>query len=268
LVNYNKCKICNSDVKKIFTSSVLKKFKAEFFRCNKCEYLFINKPFWLDEAYKTPIANADIGILMRNFSLSSQLTMILFLIRKLNYRFLDVGGGYGILTRMMRDNGYNFYWQDEYCTNIFAKGFEYSVVEQKSIMGITLFEVLEHLEWPLEFLLEKIKTYNPKYIFCSTELYDGKNIPSINWDYYALEEGQHISFYSKKTIQEICSRINYNHVYFFNDIIIITKYKINFSYIVSFFSGNFSKLLFLFIRKLNGSKLISDYRNVKNKNNL
>ena len=267
-MSISKCKICDGNAEKIFTRLAIKKYDADFYRCNQCEYIFINNPFWLEEAYKSPIANTDIGILMRNFSLSSQLTAILFFMREVKGRFLDIGGGYGILTRMMRDNGFNFYWQDDYCENIFAKRFDYSNKLIKNITGISIFEVIEHLQWPLQFLLEKIKTFSPKYIFLSTQLYDGKNIPPVDWEYYALNEGQHISFYSKKTIQKIGQIIGYKNAYFVNDLIILSKINISYIQVIAFFSGNLSKILFIFIRKLIGTKLNSDYKNIKNENNL
>jgi hypothetical protein len=40
---------------------------------------------------------------------------------KKNGTFVDIGGGYGLLTRLMRDRGFDFYWKDPHCENIFAK---------------------------------------------------------------------------------------------------------------------------------------------------
>ena len=47
-----------------------------------------------------------------------------------NVAYLDVDGGYGMLTRLMRDYGFHFYWTDPYCQNILARGFEVEKVQK------------------------------------------------------------------------------------------------------------------------------------------
>ena len=43
---------------------------------------------------------------------------------KSNGSIVDYGGGYGLLVRLMRNSGFDFYRYDPYCANFFAKGFE------------------------------------------------------------------------------------------------------------------------------------------------
>ena len=54
---------------------------------------------------------------------------------------------YGIFVSMIRDKGFEFYWQDDFCENIFAERF---VADMNSNYDtITAFEVVEHLPEPL-----------------------------------------------------------------------------------------------------------------------
>ena len=114
------CQICSNSMKHAFFAKVLGKYQAEYEVCNNCGYLRIKDPYWLKEAYSNAIANADTGIVMRSVTLSNKISRILFwLINHKNaHRYLDAAGGYGILTRMMRDNGFDFYWSDKFCENL------------------------------------------------------------------------------------------------------------------------------------------------------
>jgi hypothetical protein len=39
---------------------------------------------------------------------------------------VDCAGGYGILTRLLRDIGVDALWSDPFCQNLMALGFEHS----------------------------------------------------------------------------------------------------------------------------------------------
>lgn len=112
----------------------------------------------------------------------------------------------------MRDIGFNFYWYDKYCKNIFAKGFEWNY--SKDIEAVTCFEVFEHFINPLEDI-ENILNISKNVIF-TTELLPSPLPQPNDWWYYALEEGQHISFYSEKTLRFIAKKYNLNYVFFKN----------------------------------------------------
>ena len=120
------CPICDSGRREIFTAEILHQYKIKYFFCDNCGFLQTEEPFWLNEAYSNAIADTDTGIVARNLSISKKLTCILYFLFNKEGKYLDVAGGYGLLTRMMRDIGFNFYWQDVYCQNIFAEGFEFN----------------------------------------------------------------------------------------------------------------------------------------------
>jgi len=85
---------------------------------------------------------------------------------------LDYAGGYGVFVRLMRDIGFDFYWQDKYTENLFVRGFEYD--EKKRFDFLTSFKSFEHFDQPLQEI-ENMLSFSDNILF-STLLY-GKNIP-------------------------------------------------------------------------------------------
>ena len=64
------CPIClNSSSEKPGEIIVLNKFRAKHFLCKKCGHeWFENAALWLREAYGSPIANTDTGIVARSLN--------------------------------------------------------------------------------------------------------------------------------------------------------------------------------------------------------
>ena len=112
-------------------------------------------------------------------------------------------GGYGLLTRLMRDMGFDFYWLDPFAENFLARGFEYGDSQRKPNV-VTAFEVFEHLFDPLQEI-EKIVKLSPNILF-STELLPIPTPKPLQWWYYGLEHGQHVSFYRKETLTRIAAK--------------------------------------------------------------
>jgi hypothetical protein len=139
-------------------------------------------------------------------------------------KFLDFGGGYGMFVRMMRDKGYDFYRQDKYCENLFAKEFDLeNIVAQKQFEVVTAFEVFEHLPDPVRGI-EEMLTFGKSILF-STELSPDKNISS--WWYLVPEAGQHVSMYHYSTLAYLAKRFNLNFYSNYSTIHILTPKKIN-----------------------------------------
>ncbi len=166
------CLICNSSTNRIFYAKVLNKYRIQYFYCSNCGFLHAETPYWLDEAYKSPIADADTGLVSRNIAISKKLACILYFIFDKKGKYLDVGGGYGMLARLMRDIGFDFYWSDIYYENLLAKGFE-SDTTSPPFTAITCFEVLEHVINPIEFINASSKEAGTSTIIFSTELFEG-----------------------------------------------------------------------------------------------
>jgi hypothetical protein len=197
-----KCRVCNSEAKEIFSAKVLNKYNIKYYFCPNCNFLQTEEPYWLDEAYKSAIGIADTGIQKRNQLFAKRSSAIITSLFDTNKKFLDYAGGYGIFVRMMRDKGFDFYWDDPYADNLFAKGFEHN--EQNKYELITAFECFEHFTNPLE-QIEKILKISENVIF-STRTFSGDPPKPDEWWYYSLESGQHISFYSIATLKYLAQK--------------------------------------------------------------
>ena len=133
---------------------------------------------------------------------------IIFNIFNHEAKFLDYGGGYGLFVRLMRDLGFDFYWFDRFCTNLFAKGFDFDETKDNPYELVTAFEVFEHFINPLNEI-ENILKFS-KNILLSTELLPENNPKPNEWWYYSLQEGQHISIYTHKALSIIADKYHLN----------------------------------------------------------
>jgi 2-polyprenyl-3-methyl-5-hydroxy-6-metoxy-1,4-benzoquinol methylase len=253
------CKICRSTTRDLFQATCLKKYSVTYYHCDKCGFLQAEDPCWLQEAYEDPINETDTGLLSRNIYLSNVTTTLLFSLFARKGIFLDYAGGYGILTRMMRDYGFDYYWHDIYTKNIFAKGFEYNE-NIKRVDLVTCFEAFEHFVHPIQEI-DKILRISDNILF-STELLPSPVPRPQQWWYYGLEHGQHVSFYSVKTLNHLANKYALN---FYTDnrfVHIFTKKKINettYKFLVRMSSYGLGHVIKLFLQ----SRTFADMERLK-----
>ena len=206
------CRVCNTTIDPIFTSVLIKKYSVEYFQCPHSGDVQTESPFWLEEAYSRTINDVDTGLLMRSYwhrNVSSTLIYILFNKRG---KFLDYGGGYGVFVRLMRDIGFDFYWQDKHTENLFAKGFEFGESDQNPVELLTCFETFEHFVEPA-IELENLLNFSQN-ILLSTEFIPDPVPSPDEWWYYGSEHGQHIGFFQKKTFEYLANKHN---MYFYTN---------------------------------------------------
>jgi hypothetical protein len=201
------CKICNHQNTEIFRKIVLQKYDVGYHQCGNCGFIQTDQPHWLSEAYESAITSLDLGLIQRNLILKEEISKLIDNCFEDSTIFLDFAGGYGVFTRMMRDKGFNYFHHDDYCENIFAKHFELKDSSIKKFDVVSAFEVLEHLNNPLEEI-NKIFELGENFIF-TTELIP-ENFDD-NWMYISQETGQHIAFYTSKSLKIIAKNNGFNY---------------------------------------------------------
>lgn len=222
-----KSKITGREAKYIFTGTLLGKYDVKYFQCEDTGFIQTEEPFWLQEAYSSAITQLDLGLPYRNELLRDKTIKLLNRYFDPNGIYLDYAGGYGLFTRLMRDKGFNFYHTDKYCQNLFSQYFDLNDIGTASMFEVvTAFEVFEHMANPLAEM-EEITKYSNNILF-TTELLPDQKFSSVeDWWYFIPETGQHISLYTKKSLEHIAGKLGYN---FYSDGInthLFSRKKIN-----------------------------------------
>lgn len=194
--------ITGGATEEIFRARVLGKYDVGFFRCSETGYIQTEKPYWLEEAYASPMNLCDTGVLVRNTYFSAILRRLLGTFFGPEQSFLDYAGGYGIMTRMMRDGGFDYSWCDPFTKNVMARGFEH--VEGRTYGALSSIEVFEHLVQPREELA-KMRRFSPNIVFSTLLVPDPWPKPE-DWWYYGLSHGQHVSFYTVKSLEVLAQQ--------------------------------------------------------------
>ena len=98
----------------------------------------------------------------------------------------------------------NFFYFDRYPRNVFAHGFEAHPSDKTNWECVSAFEVAEHLPNPREDFGELFRL-SPRYVVFSTLLYKGE---APDW-WYFTDNGQHIAFYTRRSLEEIGQQHGY-----------------------------------------------------------
>lgn len=200
------CKICSTNSELFSRAEILNKYSIQYFKCPECGFIQTEEPYWLEESYSEVINRSDIGLLARNLELSKTTKAILLFLFDKRKKFLDYGAGYGVFVRLMRDFGFDFYWMDKYSENLFAKDFEATGNEKYELL--TAYEVFEHLVQPAEEVTTMLK-YSDNILFSTFLIPSNKPKPE-EWWYYALDHGQHIALYSRKSLEVLAKKFDLN----------------------------------------------------------
>ena len=263
------CKICKGSTKPVFDFKVkvLNKHLIDYLKCNQCGFIQTEDPYWLPEAYSSAITSLDIGLIGRNIKTSKLVSSLILGVFDKNGKFLDYGGGYGMLVRMMRDLGFDFYRFDTYCENTFATHFDLGDSGVTRFELLTAFELFEHLADPVGETGKMLELSDS--IFFSTELVPDRPISQPDdWWYFTPETGQHIALYSAASLQKLASIYGCNFYTNGSTFHLITRKKLSpivFKLLLK--KKVSSSISSLFSRK---SLLMTDFDNIKtmlNQNN-
>jgi hypothetical protein len=203
------CKVCQSTTVEHAKTVVREKYDARLMRCPNCGFIFVENPTWLGEAYAEPINRSDTGYVWRNLWARDRMRACIEARLNPHGTFLDYAAGYGMFVRLMRDAGYDFRWSDLYCQNLFSRGFEAPNPPVGPYEAVTAFEVFEHLVDPVGEL-EKLSSLAACLIFSTKLLPEPAPQPS-EWWYYGLDHGQHIAFYTRKSLELLAARFGFHY---------------------------------------------------------
>lgn len=196
------CNICGAATSVFGETVVLQKYLVKYLQCGTCGFIQTERPHWLGEAYSSAITRQDVGIMQRNLANAEISSAVIRCLYPGIRSAIDFGGGHGIFVRLMRDRGFPFDWYDSHAPNDYARGFEF--VPDKKYDFLTAFEVLEHLADPMTEL-SKMMGLAP-HLFVSTVLIPRPTPKLCDWWYYSPMTGQHISFYSRNSLEFIARR--------------------------------------------------------------
>jgi len=198
----HRCIVCeNHRVAVVDNGFVLGKFPATLLSCHSCGHEWFAAPeAWLAEAYSTSIANTDTGIVARSLGIHRIISSFLTL-SALSGKVLDWGSGSGLLTRLLRDDGHDCYGLEPYTQPVLAGGVtcknQVDALAQAPYRAVIAIELVEHLPNPQEFFSTALLSTDT--LVFSTELVDRAK-HGKDWWYYSRETGQHISFYTSKSL--------------------------------------------------------------------
>ena len=210
-----RCRLCDGVLEKRFSLPVLSKYNVTFSVCQRCESLQSETPYWLEEAYENSnLSYLDTGVVQRNLNNLGAVWIVAHLLSA--RQIYDVGGGDGLLCRMLRDYGLDCYISDRFARNAYAQGYEQATPTPGSM--ITAFEVAEHYGNPRKDLAELLGR-DARTVLISTGLYTGQG---RDWWYLTPESGQHVFFYSRKALAMAASQYGYD-VAFMGSFILFTR---------------------------------------------
>jgi Methyltransferase domain len=192
------CNVCGSKIESPSFSALLLGRSVSYFECSNCAYVQTETPYWMEEAYASVINDCDTGLLVRNQISAGMVLGTLSAIGRTQGRIVDCAGGYGILTRLLRDKGVDALWSDPYCQNLVAMGFEH---KGESADLVTAFEAFEHFVSPFDEM-ERLLKIAPNLLI-STEIMPTPTPKPDEWWYYGLSHGQHVGFMRVQTLKSL-----------------------------------------------------------------
>lgn len=215
------CNICGNLTDYSFSGKMLGKYVVAYFHCPFCGGIQTEEPYWIKEAYESPLSASDTGILWRNAKMADIVLAIISQFFSPNIRILEYAGGHGMLTRTLRDAGIDCRWYDKYASPTFARGFEDDGGKYNLAMAV---EAIEHFTNPMD---EFAKIFSrADSIFFSQTLLPEQGLPPDNWWYFCPEQGQHIQFYSLKTLEFIAEHFG-KHLNFYGETGLFSSRKIS-----------------------------------------
>jgi Methyltransferase domain len=251
------CRVCGQSAQFFFSKSISGRHEVKYFKCPACGQVQTEEPYWLEETYRNADFQRDVG--MADRCLWTAQTMV-----ALAHRLglgpaepcLDWGAGTGLFVRLCRDYGLNFLYTDPYAQNVFARGFEWKAQgPQPAWACVTAFEVAEHFPHP-PANFDGLFRLAPRFLLFSTLLYLDQG---PDWWYFG-GDGQHVAFYTRRSLEFIGSRHGYHLASNNCDLHLFSRERIP-DRILDSARKSRVKLADRY-RKKHGSRILSDFEHV------
>ena len=202
------CPVCDSTMYQTHVFTLMGSVDVSWFLCDTCELWASEEPYWLEQAYSESMSSLDTGAAERTLLNRRVLAAVIVRLLGREGPFVDWAGGPGLLTRFMRDLGLDFHWQDSYTQNSYALGFEWEMSDRPAT-AVTAIEVFEHLPDPRAFVDEVLRATGADTLIFTQELHHG---PDVDWWYRTPATGQHIAFYSPKTLDVLAGQFDLRYL--------------------------------------------------------
>jgi hypothetical protein len=225
---FEKCRCCLGKAT-YFSSAEILDFIATYSMCSNCLSVQVDNPDWIERAHSKAISNLDTGLVSRCLSASRLISTLLFLEGKRGANGIDWGGGTGLLTRLLRDQGFHVRSYDKYAKAEHVEDFEASLKDaEEAATFITSIECFEHLVNPIDAY--KNVTSKKEYFIFTTEAIDTPppDPAEKSWWYFVPESGQHITFASKKGLDEFRKILGFDYYTNLGSLHVMSRSKLKF----------------------------------------
>lgn len=192
------CPVCGAARVEAGRGTVLDDIAVQYLKCDACGFLGTQAPHWLDRAYSDAIPPVDTGVVARNLLVADLCTALFG--GPTPPSIVDVGGGYGMLVRRLRDIGFDARWADPHCQNLLARGFEFTPGGPADVAVAV--EVIEHVPDPRAWVAQQLDDTGASTLLFTTEVLPAP-VPDPSWWYFTPETGQHVSFFERRTIHRL-----------------------------------------------------------------
>ena len=196
------CAVCSGSTKFLFSYEVRGEHHASLRECLNCRFTYIANPHWLDESFSSELNDLDIGSVDRCLVLADFVEVLIRSMKSSKSRFLDWGGGYGLLSRIMRDRGLDFVSHDIYTRPLFVESS--SNLNSETFELITMSEVALHLVDPVPVLTKIMESTD---ILVFTVVIAPEVVPN-DWWYLMPDTGQHVAIYHEETLQALAEKLS------------------------------------------------------------
>ena len=198
------CPICHTESTHFSTLAIRDGITGEYYSCNSCKFIYAENPNWLEGSFTDALNSLDIGSVDRCNIVADFVEVLANSLKVDNPKVLDWGGGYGLLTRILRDRGIRCAHYDPYTEPLFAENTALQTGTRFDL--IVLSEVMLHMTDPVSTLTELLK-FSDNIMF--TAVIAPPDI-TPDWWYFMPDTGQHVAIFSQKTIPELGAALKVN----------------------------------------------------------